>query len=734
MNSVEKGEKGKMRESSKLGILLLALLVMSLFAGAYFVSGTSDSSMIADKARSNHPSPNEQVTVSDPTAEKPLTNIIVDSDAPQFASDNDVAGSSGSGWKPDVNIVPGSIYTARDEVNPSIATYIDSSTGAVTLWAAMQSWDSYYSHWFLWVFASNDRGATWWQRGAAAWVSNRSIINPSIAVSPYNGTVFVAVQNTAFGGSTNDIQIHVISPVALGPWASYNIDADADDDLSPQLVSEYGWGTGNWLHVSYERYVTYDDRDLCYGNSGDWGKTWSTKVLQGAVGTPGAADVFTQSDIAFVQDNVYVAYRHSIDYNTQGIIEVMYSTNFGGTFKIPVKVSPTKNTNARWPTVIGSHKGPWNEPTTMWIAYQNASGSPTYGDVFACWSKDFGDTWSSPVTIAGTSYDEGKPQLSVDGMGTENGNVPGYIHLVYWTSENTASRTNGVYYTQIAYFEPTYAPAPQVYLFEEGWSTPKGQIIDNNGYASATYNTPTITTFTRTVAGETLWVPGVAWTDLRNPNYDVYFTTLDTMFRVTVYPSTQTVVAGGSLSYYITVTLNSGATATATLDIVGPNTYHLSSANVWGHTFNPPTVTPTATSLLTFNTANFLGPGSYSIRASAVIGGYRRTAAVTFVVTASPTLTLNINPSTVARGSPLAINGQLTPGMATTVYLYYRYPHATGSWALATTIPTNAAGAYSVTATVPMSLTPGIYDLVAVWFNPANGAYTASPIRVLTIT
>ena len=102
--------------------------------------------------------------------------------------------------------------------------------------------------------------------------------------------------------------------------------------------------------------------------------------------------------------------------------------------------------------------------------------------------------------------------------------------------------------------------------------------------------------------------------------------------------------------------------------------------------------------------------------------------------TPTPTLTLNLNPTTVARGSPLTISGQLTPGMTTTISLYYRYPQATGAWKIATTIPTNTGGAYSTTPTVPTSLTPGIYDLVAVWRNPANGAYTVSPIKVLTIT
>lgn len=274
---------------SKFRTLLSALLVISLlggiFANATFGFETTAKAVAKDDALHSaalNPTVPEQV----PTEKLMIINGAESVDGQQAATDGEIAGAAGSGWKPDVNIVPGSIYTSREEVNPSIATYINASTGAVTLWAAMQSWSGYYSHWFLWIWASNDRGATWWQRGAAEYMSNRSIINPSIAVSPYNGTVFVAVQNAAYGADTNDIQIHVISPVLHGSWSSYSIDSDGDDDRSPQLVSEYSWGASNYLYVSYERYVTSNDRDLCFGRSFDWGKTWSKLVLRGAAGTP----------------------------------------------------------------------------------------------------------------------------------------------------------------------------------------------------------------------------------------------------------------------------------------------------------------------------------------------------------------------------------------------------------------------------------------------------------------
>jgi len=695
-----------MRTNSKMAILLFTLLAISIVANVHMSSAEPSS---------------DSANVGKPNAE--LVNQPVTLDSLQGP-----AGPAGSGWKPDVNASNNGI---SNDINPSIGTYIDAATGAVKLYIAYVRWHPstpWGARYEGWIARSDNRGATWWNWWHFWWDGARGILNPSLAVNAYNGTVFVATEFYPSAGGDHGIDVWRFQEY----WKQYYIDDDADDDRSPSLVSEYSWGTLNYLHVSYEFIWTSDDRDLMYGRSTDWGKTWTTVDLRGGAG-PDIADVFTQSDIAFSQRNLYIAYRHSTDYSTLGHIEAMYSTDYGASFLGPFEVSGTTKIDAWEPSIAGSRVGASKKPTTLWVAFRNASGAPTFGDIFVSWSKDYGNTWSSPGAIASTSNDEAQPQLSVDGMGTESMNVPGRFHLVYWTSESAAPRYNGIYYTQIADYEPSYYPAPSVYYFWEGWSTPQGQIIDNNGFASAAYNTPTITTFTRTVGLETLWVPGVAWTDYRGSTYDIYFTTLDTMFTVSYYPSTQSVVAGGSLSFYITVTLNSGTTATATLDITGPLTYHAASAHVWGHTFSPPTLTPTATSLLTFNTANYIGAGTYYLNASAVIGGYRRYATVTFTVVAAPTLTLNINPSTVARGQKLTISGQLTPGMTTTIYIYYRYPHATGSWALATTLPTLASGAYSVTATVP-NLPTGIYDLIAVWFNPANGYYAASPIRVLTIT
>ena len=272
-----------------------------------------------------------------------------------------------------------------------------------------------------------------------------------------------------------------------------------------------------------------------------------------------------------------------------------------------------------------------------------------------------------------------------------------------------------------------------------GWSSPHGLINDPTAYGYPWWRSITITTYTKSVGGQTLWEPGVAWIDSRNyaSNLDdIYYSTPGTDFNITFVPSSQSVVAGKSISYYVTVKLLAGPTAPAHLGGTPHYPIYMSGLVTMSYDVSP--ITPTATSTLTVSISNhfttFFAPGTYQLTASATIGGYRRWVLIPYTVTAPPTLTLNLSPTTVARGAKLNINGQLTPGIATTIYLYYRFPHLTGPWKLATTLPTNAAGVYNVTATVPTSLKAGQYDIVAFWVNTATGSYATSPIKVVTFT
>jgi hypothetical protein len=82
------------------------------------------------------------------------------------------------------------------------------------------------------------------------------------------------------------------------------------------------------------------------------------------------------------------------------------------------------------------------------------------------------------------------------------------------------------------------------------------------------------------------------------------------------------------------------------------------------------------------------------------------------------TLSLFVTPKTVSVGSRLTISGQLCSGVS--------------PWTLATTITTNSAGSYSITATIP-SMPKSTYDMVAVWWGSKTYKGAISEIRSFTV-
>jgi hypothetical protein len=690
-----------MKTSSKMAILLSALLIMSILTnvGMAFAASSSDLANVV----------------------KPNAALVTDSqDLPV------PLGAAGSGWKPDVPVAS----SADNEFDPSMGSYIDPGTGAVALYVAYVSWHDRTPFGVRWegrIARSTNRGATWSGWWSFWWSGAWSIRSPSLVVNAYNNTVFVATESYPMPVGNYDIDVWRFTSTS---WRVDSVDT-ADNNRFPSLTIEYSYAT-NYLFVSYEKVTTWDDEDLYVARSTNWGITWTTELLRG-----GALDtnVYHQSDATYAQGNVYIAYRHSTDETTTGHIDVSYSTDYGATWKHVANASKVPN-DASWPSIAGSRIGDWHKPMAVIVVYQYAT-TATNDDLLYAWTDDYGATWDGGSDyyhqIAVSATYERYPQVVVDGMGTESTNVGGNFHIVYWKGLDA-------YYTQLPYWDiPDYYGGPYAYWgYYLGWSSPHGLINDAAAYGYPWWRSLTIAAYTKTVGGETLWEPGVAWIDSRNFNLnldDIYYSTPGTDFSITFVPSSQSVVAGKSISYYVTVNLLAGPATTAYLG----GTVHYPVYQSWLATmaYSVGTVTPTGTSTLTVDTSHFMPPGAKQLAATATIGGYRRMVLIPYTVTAPPTLTLNLNPTTVARGALLTISGQLSPAPpagARTIYIFYRFPHLAGSWALATTLTTNAAGAYSVTATVPVGMTPGQYDLVAFWVNTANGSYAASPIRVLTIT
>lgn len=642
-------------------------------------------------------------------------------------------GVAGSGWKQDYRLT----YIGNNSQAPSTATFINTTTGAVTLYTAVQEWNT-PGHWILRVYRSDDGGNSWYWWFWWAWTNpdHRSMIKPSIAVNPWthNGSVFVAVQSMAYVDSvynlSDDIDIVRINPNNGNDWQGYGAADTAAAELNPHLVSEYGWGAGNdFLCLSYETGLDTALRSIYFALSSTYGKTWSTKPI-----ALYAYPTYSQSCITYAQGNIYIAYRESQPlFENTGWINVAYSTNDGGNWLYAYNVSGVP-VDASWPTIAGAHDGTWTKPTSVILAYEY-NYSSTNHDIYYTWSVDYGATWVGGADYlhwiaTSTDYEE-KPELSVDGMCYDfMSSIGGNYHLVYRDG-------NSIYYTQLPIWDiPIYYGGHAFWGYYFGWST-RGKVTDSNAVLNLNPLLSAIATYTRNVGGVQLWEPVVSWTDYRAPLptlWAVYSSIPDTDFSITFAPSSQTVEAGKSISYYVTVNRLSGPTNA--IAYLGVQT--LWPSYVWqsGAIINVGQVTPTGTAKLTLTTSNLLAPGTYQLTATATIGGYRRMVYIPYTVVAAPTLTLNLSPTTVARGQTLTLSGQLSAGTTTpqTIYIYYRLPHQTGTWKLATTLTTNAAGAFSVGAPVPMSLPVGMYDLAAFWVNTSNGEYAVSPITVFTVT
>jgi len=655
---------------------------------------------------------------------KTLDGLVNAGPAPATESGPIALGDVGSGWKPDVKVT----NSWNDSVNPSMATYINSTTGAVTLYAAMQYWSQWGTtgRWEVRIYKSENGGNSWYFWWHGWWEAERSIIKPSIAVHPYNGTIFLADQSVAWNGYTDDIDIWRINPYNANDWQAYNIAATGGTEINPHLVAEYGYGSGDWLYLSYENASDPSLSSVCFARSTNFGQTWTTMPI-----AQWAWPTYTQSCIADAEGNIYIAYRESAPlYTDKGWIDVAYSTNFGSTWNYRYNVSGV-SADASWPTIAGSRNSTlWHVPSTVMIAYEYNTTTANH-DIYYTWSLDGGATWvggsDSYHQIATSGQFEEKPALAVDGMGTNSGwNVGGNFHLVYVVDYN-------IYYTQLPYWDiPIFYGGHAYWGYYFGWTSP-GMVTNNNAWVSFSYRPIAIVTYQRNVGGTLLWEPCVAWTDYRGVFYDIYSSITDTDFSITFSPSSQTVVAGKSINYYVTVNRLSGPTnATAYLGVTTLWPYWAPFNGVY---FSVTQLTPTGTSKLTLTTWNLHPTGTYNFTVTATIGGYRRMVYLPYTVIAPPTLTLNLSPTTVARGQPLTISGQLTAGTTTpqTIYIVYRYPHQTGTWKLATTLTTNAAGAFSVSATVP-NMPTGMYDLVAFWVNTSTGSYATSPITVFTVT
>jgi hypothetical protein len=254
-----------------------------------------------------------------------------------------VEGDAGSGWKSDMPVA----NSPDTEIHPSMGTYVDPGTGAVTLYAAYIRFDSSIPRYDGWLARSFNQGSLWSEWWHWWWSGVFNITYLSLAVNTNNNTVFIAFESEPAVGNH---RIDIFRIDVTTAWQSHPIDTSGDNRI-PSLTVEYSW-LNNWLFVSYEKWTDTNDRDMYVARSKDWGTTWSTQLLRGGVSD---TDVYSFSDTTYAQGVVYIAYMHSTDWFSKRHIDVSVSTDYGVSYTHVENISQVPN-DASWPTIAGSRR------------------------------------------------------------------------------------------------------------------------------------------------------------------------------------------------------------------------------------------------------------------------------------------------------------------------------------------------------------------------------------------
>lgn len=402
------------------------------------------------------------------------------------------AGSSPGDWWTDTLVY-------EDDTNyegrPSVAT--DSNR---YLYVAYQHYDSGYERYRIYISKSTDGGLTWSLFHKIE--KTTSLMNPSIAIDPYDNRIYVAYENEVTT-SDHDVLCSVYTP-GIG-WNEHVVDADSGDDRYPSVASDYQFGASNHQYISYERLASYNDREMHTAKSTDHGLTWTSWHDRGY----GLLDynVHTQTGITTSQDgHVFVAYTWAYDYEDQKDLVVEYgdrgstSTTFEN--QITIYHAPDyESRGASWPSIAASH----DDPDYVVIAWQRYFSS-TDDDVYYAYTWNGGTSWGWG-SISGTGYNERFPTITVDGQGSTS-YVAGYFHVAY-------------YYGLFTHYKRAYHTNPTSWSEYPGRPNP---ISHSSGTGANTHNR-SISITTQTNNGD--WWPNVVWTDNRVTSYDLYYTTPD---------------------------------------------------------------------------------------------------------------------------------------------------------------------------------------------------------------
>jgi hypothetical protein len=316
--------------------------------------------------------------------------------------------------------------------------------------------------------------------------------NPSLTYAEgEEDWVYIAYEGNS---NTNSKSVRV---VRFDPRDSFNRDhttvesgiimADADDHIYPEICSDYLDYDDYQVYVTYAKYGS-DYYRVYFARSMDFGLSWSTPTNVTGVSQnsswPARPDITYGSDNG--SDNLFIVFEkpgwNGISWNNH--IWVTRSTTWGNFWSTPVQLTVNSLDNYH-PRIAAAM-----DVNSAVVAFTTAHSSDT--DISYVYTTDGGTSWSSANELPWTLDDEEGVELSVS-------HSTGRFHAAFW-------HENDIHYTWADAGSPT------------SWAAIV--VVNEGNTASGIYTRPAVAVNpTKPLTEEGC----VAWTDFRDPYYNVYF-------------------------------------------------------------------------------------------------------------------------------------------------------------------------------------------------------------------
>lgn len=289
-------------------------------------------------------------------------------------------GGISSGWINDVQVLGGSGHDSW----PAMVSRGDS------IYVALSRFDSGTGLYRITVMESIDGGVVWSEIGD---FSPGAFDCKYPVITDYNGVLFVAFQYD-LSATDHDIYCYISSAGATGPWTSYGIRTDSNDDYRPAIGSVISANHAG-VYVVFENHRgSPDGTDLLLYKS-----TGGAFSFLGTLAGGGDAGEFTMADISVYQDElnpiIYVAFE--LLSGGQKDIYFIRSLNGGSTWSSMYQVTSSPNDEYSPSISVGT--------LFLLTSYVMWNGNP---DVYAIvWN---GAAFGNPIPLSASADNEGWPE------------------------------------------------------------------------------------------------------------------------------------------------------------------------------------------------------------------------------------------------------------------------------------------------------------------------------------